>query len=162
MSPLAETLHSIVDMIARRRVRSERGGALIEMAVISPLLLLLVLGAGDFGRIMYYAITLTDAARSGAAFGARTTSRSADTTGIQVAADEAAQNLPPITVTSQRICECTGGAVVACSTTSCAGYGPPMVFVEVTATTTFTPLSASFPGIPGSTLITRVAKVRSQ
>ena len=86
--------------------------------------------------------------------------RAVDATGIQVASEEEAQNLPPITVASQRICECSGGAGVACSTTSCAGYGAPLVFVEVTATTTFTPLTASFPGIPGSTPLTRVAKVR--
>ena len=146
----------------QRRVRSERGAALIEMAVISPLLLLLVFGAGDFGRIMYHAQTLTNAARAGAAFAVQTTGYLTDSAGIQLAADEEAQNIGPITVTSQRVCECPGGTVVSCTGSSCAGYGAVQAFVEVTATTTFTPLTASFPGIPGSTLLTRVAKVRAQ
>ena len=107
----------------RLLARSERGAALIEMAALTPLLLVLVFGAGDFGRIMYYGITLTNAARAGAAYGSHMVGRAVDATGIQVASEEEAQNLPPIAVTSQRICECSGGAVVACSTTSCAGYG---------------------------------------
>ena len=55
-----------------------------------------------------------------------------------------------------------GGTVVACTTASCAGYGAPLAFVEVTASETFTPISVSFPGIPGATVLTRVAKVRVQ
>ena len=132
------------------------------MALLSPLLLLLVLGAGDFGRIMYHAITLTNAARAGAAWGAQSTAHLNDTSGIQLAADEEAVNIGAITVASNRICECPGGTVVACSLQSCAGYGQPLAFVEVTTSATFTPLSASFPGIPDATLVTRVAKVRAR
>ncbi len=146
----------------RRLARSGYGGALIEMALVTPLLLLLVLGVGDFGRIMFYGITLTNAARAGAAFGSQGLGNLADTNGIRVAAEQEAQNIGPITVTSQRVCECTSGTAVACTVANCAGYGAPMAFVEVTATTTFTPLSASYPGIPGASLMTRVAKVRAQ
>ncbi len=143
--------------------RTDRGAALIEMAALSPLVLVLVFGVGDFGRIMYYGITLTNAARAGAAYATHNTGRLNDTPGIRQAADEEAQNLPPITVASQRICECTGGAVVSCVTTiSCPGYGPAIAFVEVTVSTTFTPLTASFPGIPNASVITRVAKLRAQ
>ena len=143
-------------------VWSERGASLIEMALLSPLLLLLVLGVGDFGRIMYHGITLGNAARAGAAYGSQSLGALADTTGIRVAAEEEAQNITPITVAVQRVCECPGGSVVACTTASCAGYGVPMAFVEVTTTTTFTPIAASYPGIPGPTVMTRIAKVRAQ
>lgn len=133
------------------------------MALISPLLLLLVLGVGDFGRIMYHGITLGNAARAGAAYGAQSSTQYlGESAGIRLAAEEEAQNIGPITVTSQRVCECTGGAVVACTTISCPGYGAPMAFVQVTTNTTFTPISSSFPGIPGATTLTRVAKVRAQ
>ncbi len=145
------------------QARSERGSALIEMALVSPLLLLLVFGAGDFGRIMYHAMTLTNAARAGAAFAVQTTGYLTNTADIQLAAEQEAQNIGPITVTSQRVCECPGGTVVSCTGgSSCAGYGAVQGFVEVTATTTFTPLTAAFPGIPGSTALTRVAKMRAQ
>ena len=131
------------------------------MAALSPLLLVLVFGAGDFARIMYHAITLTNAARAGAAFGSQNPGRTGDTAGIQVAAEEEAQNIGSITVSSQSVCECVGGAVVSCTTGSCAGYGAPMVFVEVTTSAPFTPLTASFPGIPASSVLTRVAKIRA-
>ncbi len=142
--------------------RSERGGSLIETALLTPLLLLMVLGVGDFGRVMYHGITLGNAARAGAAYGSQSTGHLADTTGIRVAAEQEALDIGAITVSSQRVCECTGGTVVPCTTASCAGYGAPMAFVEVTASETFTPISASFPGIPGATALARVAKVRVQ
>jgi Flp pilus assembly protein TadG len=43
-----------------------KGQALVEMAIILPLLLLLVLGIFEFGRAMYIKNTLTNAARAGA------------------------------------------------------------------------------------------------
>lgn len=42
------------------------GQALVEMAIILPLLFLLVLGIFEFGRLMYTQNTLTHAARAGA------------------------------------------------------------------------------------------------
>lgn len=42
------------------------GQALVEMAIILPLLLLLVMGIFEFGRTMYLKNTLTHAARAGA------------------------------------------------------------------------------------------------
>lgn len=46
--------------------RQSKGQALVEMAIILPLLLLLVLGVFEFGRAMYIKNTLTHAARAGA------------------------------------------------------------------------------------------------
>ncbi|MDD2335374.1 MAG: TadE/TadG family type IV pilus assembly protein [Geobacteraceae bacterium] len=42
------------------------GQALVEMAIIIPLLMLLVMGIFEFGRAMYIKNTLTQAARAGA------------------------------------------------------------------------------------------------
>ena len=146
----------------RRRAESTTGAALVEAAVVSPFLLLLVFGAGDFGRVMYYGITLENAARAGAAFGSQSTGHLTDSTNIRTAAQQEAQNIGSITVNSSRICECPAGTAVSCGTSSCAGYGAPLAFVEVTATTTFTPLTGGFPGIPASTPLSRSAKVRAQ
>ena len=141
--------------------RSDPGAALVEMAVAMPLLLLMVLGVGDFGRVLYTAITLSHAARAGAAYGAQSNGYTGDTAGIQQAAEEEAQNIAPITVTSQRICECTGGTPVSCTTASCGSYGVPRAFVEVTTTRTFQTL-VPFPGIPDTVPLSRTAKVRVQ
>lgn len=43
-----------------------KGQALVEMAILLPLLLLLVMGIFEFGRAMYIKNTLTQAARAGA------------------------------------------------------------------------------------------------
>lgn len=43
-----------------------KGQALVEMAIILPLLMLLVMGIFEFGRAMYIKNTLTHAARAGA------------------------------------------------------------------------------------------------
>ena len=47
-------------------VRSQRSQALIEFALVSPVLLLLLFGVIDLGRAIFYYDTLTHAAREGA------------------------------------------------------------------------------------------------
>jgi Flp pilus assembly protein TadG len=131
------------------------------MAVAMPLLVLMVLGVGDFGRVLYTAITLSHAARAGAAYGAQSNGHTGDSAGIQQAAEEEAQDIGTIGVTSQRVCECTGGSPVSCTTASCGSYGAPRAFVEVTTTQTYATLIA-YPGIPATVPLTRTAKVRVQ
>lgn len=50
-------------MVLRRR---DRGAAAVEFALVVPMLLLLVFGIIDFGRMLNVKITLTQAAREGA------------------------------------------------------------------------------------------------
>ena len=102
-----------------------------------------------------------DAARAGAAYGAQSSGHAGDVPGILLAAEEEAQDIVPIGVTSQRVCECTGGAAVSCTIASCGGYGVPRAFVEVTVTRTFSTL-VPFPGVPSSVPLSRTAKVRLQ
>jgi Flp pilus assembly protein TadG len=49
-----------------RNTERDRGAAAVEMALILPLLLLIVFGLIDFGRLFYSQITITSAAREGA------------------------------------------------------------------------------------------------
>ena len=46
--------------------RAERGAAAVEMALVLPMLLFVVFGIIDFGRLLNAQITLTEAAREGA------------------------------------------------------------------------------------------------
>ena len=46
-------------------MRNQKGQALVETALIIPLLLLLVMGLFEFGRVMYIKNTLNNAARAG-------------------------------------------------------------------------------------------------
>ena len=52
-------------------MRSRRGQALVEAAVVVPVFVLLVLGAVDFGRAFAATLTVTNAARQAAAFAAQ-------------------------------------------------------------------------------------------
>jgi Flp pilus assembly protein TadG len=49
-----------------RRVRSERGAELIELALVLPILLLVVVAILDFGLLMQRYLTINNAAREGA------------------------------------------------------------------------------------------------
>jgi len=52
------------------RLRNKRGQALVEMALMAPVLFLMVLGASDLSRLFYYSTGITNAAREGARHGA--------------------------------------------------------------------------------------------
>jgi Flp pilus assembly protein TadG len=51
------------------RTNARRGAAAAEFALIAPLLVMMVLGATDFGRFAYNYIAVTNAARAGASSG---------------------------------------------------------------------------------------------
>lgn len=46
--------------------RTQSGQSIIEMALLLPLLLVLIIGALEFGRVFYTKIVITNAAREGA------------------------------------------------------------------------------------------------
>lgn len=46
--------------------RSREGQAIVETALLLPILMLLVMGSADLGRVFYYSIAVTNAAREGA------------------------------------------------------------------------------------------------
>ena len=52
------------------RPQNKRGQALVEMALMAPVLFLMVLGASDLSRLFYYSTGITNAAREGARHGA--------------------------------------------------------------------------------------------
>jgi Flp pilus assembly protein TadG len=83
-------------MRCRRLCYSRRGQALVETALLLPLLMLLVMGSADLGRVFYYSIAVTNAAREAARQGTyydpTTNSNSFDTYGAVLAA--AQQDVP--------------------------------------------------------------------
>jgi len=145
--------------VARRFSKTERGSAAVELAVISPLLLLLIIGVLDYGRAFYTSITVANAARAGAEYGAQGPVESGNIDGMKDFAQGDGQEAGTLTLSARRYCEC-GGAAAPC-TTACAGGAAPAVFVEVTATK---PLSMllPYPGLPGTLTISRMATFRSQ
>lgn len=56
-------------MLMRRFARDKRGQSLVEMALILPLLIIILFGIVEFGRVFHSYITITHAAREGARAG---------------------------------------------------------------------------------------------
>src|SRR5437867_1729893 len=126
---------------------AQSGAALIEFALILPLLLLLLLGGMDLGRVYYYAMAVTQAARAGAQYGAASVARSIDFAGMEQAARDAAQDIGTVTATADRLCECSDGTPADCRTGTCGAEGRPRIYVRVTTEVTFRAL-IPYPGIP--------------
>jgi Flp pilus assembly protein TadG len=147
-------------VIAARFWRADAGSAALELAVISPLILLLLIGVVDYGRAFFTSVTVTNAARAGAEFGAQGPQTSGDTVAMRKFAQADAQEAGAITISARRYCEC-GAGVSDPACTACTLGAAPDVFVEVTATKAFSML-LPYPGLPRTVTITRTATFRSQ
>jgi len=159
--------------IARKAglLRLESGQAMLELALVTPLVLALAIGVIELGRYAYIGILVGNAARAGAAYGAQSLPQSADTTGIQTAADNDfqsnGQKVSNLTVTSSTSCGCdSAGTITAagCTTATnpsagtCAA-GHWVVNVSVTASGTFSSIF-NYPGIPKSVAVSRTSTMR--
>jgi Flp pilus assembly protein TadG len=144
---------------------SQRGAALVELAIALPLLVLILLATVDFARVFYSANELTNAARAGAQLGAASVANSGNPGLITAQVAAASPDIGAITVSAVPSCWCatdTGafGPLTACTTT-CVSPGHLVVSVKVTASKLFTTISP-FPGIPNSLTISRSATMRAR
>ena len=79
-----------------RRLRQKRlGVAVVELAVLLPLLVFLFVIGIDFARLFYHLVTVSTCARNGAVWGSMEPKHSTDKAGIKTAALADAQNLVP-------------------------------------------------------------------
>lgn len=137
-----------------RRQHARRGGAMVELAVALPLLVLLTLGAVDFGRLFFAGVVAANAAHAGVFFGAQNTIAAGDFDMMESSAiaDAAAEDIG-VSAAADQFCQCPDGTEVACSdieVTTCPGYGTPRAYVRVRTTGVFETFGA-YPWIPGST-----------
>ncbi len=142
------------------KLAERRGTATVEMAVILPLLILLVLGATDLGRVFYDAIAVANAARAGLSYGALDVSKSKDTSTISQIASKDAEFIGGVTINVSRFCECDDTSVVDCETGTC-DEGSSKIYLQVQAEKTYNTI-LPYPGIPSSVLITRDAYMRAR
>jgi Flp pilus assembly protein TadG len=56
----------LVDVRCPRLSYTKKGQAIVETALLLPILMLLVMGSADLGRVFYYAIAVTNSAREAA------------------------------------------------------------------------------------------------
>jgi Flp pilus assembly protein TadG len=134
------------------------GQSLAEFAMVAPVLMLLLVGVADFGRVFYTAIELNNAARAGTQYGIQSPANGADTAGMIQAAENDASSISGVSATASEYCECPDGTTQACSSTPCADM---RVYVEVDTSATFNTL-LNYPGIPASVSLTGKSVVRQQ
>ncbi|MCH7929955.1 MAG: pilus assembly protein [Proteobacteria bacterium] len=133
-------------------LKSARGAAVIEFALLAPIVLLMVVGAIDFGTFIYQKMQLQSAARAGAQYAIQSDATVTDTAGIATAAQIASElDFTGVTLTTTRYCACSDGDETAvdaeegctgdsASTLVCAGDELPGLYVRVNLTGQFTPL----------------------
>jgi Flp pilus assembly protein TadG len=146
---------------SRGLLRSVTGGAAVELAVILPVLVLLAIGVSDLGRLFFTGITVANAARAGASYGAQNTFTSGDTVAINLVATQDAVNAGAVTVTSRSFCRCDAGEVGDCTTGDCGAYGEYRFYVEVTVTKSVN-MVFQYPGFASPVTLSRTATFRVQ
>lgn len=140
-----------------------RGNALLELALVIPMLTLMLVGVMDFARILYTGVTLAGAAHAGADFASQSLTAAGNSAGIAAAVSSDSVDVRSVAATSVQKCFCqaTGGGTLTaagCGASACPSGGP-LVYVTVTARTTFKTL-VNWPGIPASSLVSQSATVR--
>lgn len=138
----------------------------MELALLTPLFLLLVVGAIEIGRYAARAIEVGNAARAGAAYGVQDHFAAADLPGVTAAAcqDFQGQNTCGLTVTKAYVCQCDNSGTVDptpidCTTGSCTAPSREVVSLQVTASGSFNALF-TYPGIPSPITVSRTATMR--
>ena len=159
----------------RQILDKRRGSTLVEFALVAPLMLLLCLGATDFGRLFYHAVITANAAGVGAFHGAQSNVAAGQTGLMELKAKDEARNLPAAdtSAVANNFCDCPNNPVtedgngalqntVDClNATACGAYGAPRAFVRVQAANTFRTLGP-YPGIPYTTQVGQHAFMRVQ
>jgi Flp pilus assembly protein TadG len=165
----------MITRITRRMARrADTGGALVELAVVMPLLVVVFVGAADFARTFYLAMELTNGARAGAQYGSIGPAQSGDTSGMQTTAINAMSTATQAgaTAAASRFCQCASDTGTFSATaptandctspvaTSCPG-GHLVVTVTVTTSKTFTTIIGfGLPGFMRSMSLSRAATLR--
>jgi len=156
-------------MNVKRRVysRSQSGVALIEFAIVLPLLMLLLIGLIEIGRLSCFALLVGNAAHAGAQYGSINLKNAQDSAGITAAATADGQNkISALNVSqAQTVCACWINSANSPTTPThalcglpCSSGGRSVMYVQVTVQGTINALYNYTPlGLPTSWIITRSA-----
>jgi hypothetical protein len=154
---------------SKRLLQNHQGQAVIELALVFGLLVVLLVGAAEYGRIWYYSIAVTSAAEAGAKYGAQSheisgTPTNVDPTGnIANAAHQDGTDVPGMAVqVAAPWCTCfyVDGSTVANPTCVVPPTSPCVAraagdlihsieYVQVNTSATVTPMF-HVPGLPAS------------
>jgi len=149
----------------RQLFRRESGGSLVELALVTPMIFMLVAAAVDFSRAYYLSMEVSGAAQAAAAYGVL---HRTDTTGIAAVASADAPDVPStsLTVTPSWGCECSNSTIGSASSSSTCSSTPScssstLVYWEkVTASVSYSPVFP-WPGIPSTMKFSQTAVMRA-
>jgi len=111
-------LGSVIQVIAGKTsgtIKSRRGAAAVEFAIMIPVISALMVGLADFGMAMFDKMELTSAARAGAQMALLDSSSSSAIK--QVVVDSTDLGISTSDVTTTETCECADGTSVTCGAT---------------------------------------------
>ena len=131
----------------RRIIHGKRGQSLVEFALIAPVLIILMLGTIDYGRVYFAYVSVTNGARNGAQFASANASAAADVDGIRTAAIADTSELLNTSPTNPDVSVATG--------TDTQGR----LYADVTMQYTFTTIFP-WPGLPQSMNVVRTVRAR--
>lgn len=150
----------------RWRWRDDGGAAAVEFALILPILVLMLAGIADLGRMVYIRSVLESAARAGVQASFADPSATATIEAAVQTAIAASGITNVVTPSASQACECSNGTGVDCTTGTCTP-GSVRHYVTVTATTTYTPMIniTNLPfglGVDLTTVLTGSSVIRAQ
>jgi len=168
----------------KRNLHNDSGSAFVELALVTPILLLLMIGAAELGRIAYFAIEVSNAARAAVAYGSQTTSTagnsSVENVGMENAAINDASSIASLTfpspgMTNACVCEtansggattttaqgsCASISIVTCPTSTATGVTNTIVEYVQASTQAQVSTMLHYPGIPSSFTLHGFAQMR--
>jgi Flp pilus assembly protein TadG len=151
-------------------VRDDSGQAFVELALVLPMLILLVVGGAEIGRLAYADIEISNAARAGVAYAMQSHTKASDNPNIKIAAKRDAPNIPGLVVDDATLtCYCETSAGVTTAFASCAtnvanttACPSPSVLVEYVQVNTSASIDTLFhlPAIPNTVTLRGKAIMR--
>lgn len=144
--------------LLKRARENESGLAMVEFAIVAPVMILLLVGLVEFGRFAYFSIIVGNAARAGAQYGAQNLVVANDAAGMENAALADGQNISGLTAVATHLCQCADGTASSCLGSDCPG-SHRIAYVQVTATGTFSSLFR-YPGLPATFNVSNTVEMR--
>jgi len=119
-------------------LREESGASLVELALILPLLIAMLFGVIDLGKMYFLSMEVANAAEAAAVYGSKNPTQ---TTYMQNVATKAAPDVGTLTTSASYGCECGSGTGFVANCTSTPTCSDNVVYrVTVTASASYTPL----------------------
>lgn len=144
--------------VAGRIARGKEANSLFETALTLPFLLLLLIGAADFGKAYYVALGVASAAEAGALYGIQNPT---DTSGMMAASRADAADIQQFSATAAYGCQCSDGSSATSSCSSVPTCSLNVVnYVQVDTSATYTTI-LNYPGIPAQMVLRGTARMRA-